>query len=108
MVFAGNLTFDPIRDSIGAFKFKPPKATELPVKQFITGDPQYISSPNNKPDSKSIIIIVPHSERLQLLNAFPPITCNEFERLRVLVKVRGKCTTDYISAVGKWLKVGIN
>ena len=50
------------------------------------------------------INILENSNRLQKLETFPPWDGNEFKELRVLIKVKGKCTTDHISAAGPWLK----
>jgi len=61
-------------------------------------------SPNPQPALESEIIISPTSDRLQVLEPFAPFKGDEFNNLRVLVKVKGKCTTDHISAAGKWLK----
>jgi aconitase A len=61
-------------------------------------------SPDPSPIASAEIVISPTSERLQLLEPFARFTGDEFNNLRVLVKVKGKCTTDHISAAGKWLK----
>src|SRR5271167_819250 len=61
-------------------------------------------SPNPSPEPSTQIVISPTSERLQVLEPFSRFSGDEFIGLRVLVKVKGKCTTDHISAAGKWLK----
>lgn len=61
-------------------------------------------SPNPEPVPSTNIAISPTSERLQVLEPFSRFTGDEFTNLRVLVKVKGKCTTDHISAAGVWLK----
>jgi homoaconitase len=68
------------------------------------GDESMIPSPNPSPEPSSRIIISPTSDRLQVLEPFSRFSDDEFTNLRVLVKVKGKCTTDHISAAGKWLK----
>jgi Aconitase C-terminal domain len=60
--------------------------------------------PNPQPESSTPVVISPTSDRLQVLEPFSRFTGSEFMNLRVLVKVKGKCTTDHISAAGKWLK----
>jgi homoaconitase len=61
-------------------------------------------SPNPQPEASTPVVISPTSDRLQVLEPFSRFTEDEFTNLRVLVKVKGKCTTDHISAAGKWLK----
>jgi homoaconitase len=61
-------------------------------------------SPNPSPEPSTEIVILPTSDRLQVLEPFSRFSGDEFHNLRVLVKVKGKCTTDHISAAGKWLK----
>jgi homoaconitase len=61
-------------------------------------------SPNPSPEPSTQIMISPTSDRLQVLEPFPRFLGDEFTGLCVLVKVKGKCTTDHISAAGKWLK----
>jgi len=68
------------------------------------GDETLCPSPNPQPVASTEIIISPSSDRLQVLEPFSRFTGDEFTNLRVLVKVKGKCTTDHISAAGKWLK----
>ena len=68
------------------------------------GDESMIPSPNPSPEPSTQIIISPTSDRLQVLEPFSRFSDDEFTNLRVLVKVKGKCTTDHISAAGKWLK----
>jgi aconitase A len=60
-------------------------------------------SPDPQPVPRTEIIISPTSDRLQALEPFARFTTDEFTNLRVLLKVKGKCTTDHISAAGKWL-----
>ncbi|CAG8456847.1 15648_t:CDS:10, partial [Acaulospora colombiana] len=109
MTFAGRLSFNPITDTLTdkngePFRFSSPHGDELPLKGFTKGERSYEppSPPIANPTAK--IEISPNSSRLQLLEPFPIFSGREFHDLRVLVKVKGKCTTDHISAAGLWLK----
>ena len=104
MVFAGSITFDPTRDSIDSFQFKPPTGSQLPASNFTPGDENLIPSADVKPNPDAQVVIDPNSSRLQALEPFGPFEGEEFSDIRVLFKVKGKCTTDHISAVGPWLK----
>jgi len=86
-----------------AVKLQPPNGLSLPEKGYVADVHGYVA-PVSDP-SKVTVAIPPTSERLQKLNAFlPPKLDSEFKELPVLIKVKGKCTTDHISAAGKWLK----
>jgi len=104
---AGRLSFDPRRDSIetenGSFKLDPPKpAPDLPPDGFIRDETGYQAPPS---DGGSVeIVIAPQSERLQQLSPFEPWDGEEFVELPLLLKVKGKCTTDHISPAGPWLR----
>ncbi|KAF5519228.1 Aconitate hydratase [Colletotrichum aenigma] len=104
--FAGNLTFNPITDAIpvpGAttpFRFTPPKAEELPVA-FSHGADRF-QPPLMADTSELTVNIDPKSDRLQLLTPFEPWQPGNASNLTVLIKVRGKCTTDHISPAGPW------
>ncbi|CAI0642880.1 unnamed protein product [Colletotrichum noveboracense] len=104
--FAGNLTFNPITDAIpvpGAttpFRFTPPKAEELPVA-FSPGADRF-QPPVMSDTSDLTVNIDPKSDRLQLLTPFEPWQPGNASNLTVLIKVRGKCTTDHISPAGPW------
>lgn len=81
----------------------------LPTAGFDNGDISYIPAPVPVPDADTEIKIDPKSTRLELLEPFKPHWSDpnrpfEFEGLRCLLRIRGKCTTDEISAAGKWLK----
>jgi len=115
MAFSGKLSFNPMTDSLEAangqeFRFLPPKASELPSSGFSRGNPEYYPSANPSPEPETEIVISPVSHRLQILQPFPSHFGShntrgyELPRLRVLMRVRGKCTTDHISAAGPWLK----
>ncbi|TPX30438.1 3-isopropylmalate dehydratase [Synchytrium microbalum] len=105
MAFAGKLSFNPATDSVAGFKFAPPSGADLPPSGFLTGRDVYgapVASPHPNPDIT--ITVSPSSSRLELLQPFASWDGSEMEDLRVPVKVVGKCTTDHISAAGKWLK----
>jgi len=107
LTIAGRLSFNPITDSLldkngEKVKLNPPSGNELPLngfKQDITG---YVGPPSN---GKNIQIKVnPDSKRLQLLDPFSKWNGEDYYGLNVLVKAKGKCTTDHISPAGPWLK----
>ncbi|GAA6015965.1 hypothetical protein JCM8202_005360 [Rhodotorula sphaerocarpa] len=119
MAFSGKLSFDPRHDElIGAdgkpFKFDPPAGEMLPAAGFTAGNTSYLPEPVPEPIPSTPLAISPTSTRLELLQPFEPHFSAEqfadpsakleFEELRCLLRIRGKCTTDEISAAGKWLK----
>eukprot|EP00834_Sanchytrium_tribonematis_P004036 NODE_179_length_13932_cov_0.652064.p6 type:complete len:274 gc:universal NODE_179_length_13932_cov_0.652064:12055-12876(+) len=100
MVFGGNLGFNPLKDSIDGFKFKPPTGISLPVKGYDPGANTY-----QEPGKLDVDVSVdPKSNRLQKLTPFKKWDGKDKKDLPVLIKVKGKCTTDHISAAGPWLK----
>lgn len=107
LVFAGDLSFNPLTDTLTnengeKVRFDPPVGVELPPKGFDVKDPGF-QAPSA--DGNQIAITVdPSSDRLQLLDPFVPITPNQVQNMRVLLKAQGKCTTDHISMAGPWLK----
>jgi len=107
MAFAGDLRFNPLTDTLvnedgETVKFDPPVGVELPPKGFDVKDAGYQAP---APDSSRIKIDVdPSSDRLQLLAPFVPITVSQVTNMRILLKAKGKCTTDHISMAGPWLK----
>jgi aconitate hydratase len=105
MVFAGNMTFNPMTDSIvgpnGNFNFSPPNGDELPAKGYDAGEETYQAPPKDSKDVK--VLIKDGSNRVQLLKPFAKWDGKPFKDLEVLIKVKGKCTTDHISAAGPWL-----
>ncbi len=108
LALAGKLTFNPLKDKLvndkgEEFLLAPPDGDELPAKGFDSGNSGYISP---APDGGNIdVIIDPDSKRLQKLEAFKaPDLDADFIDLRLLIKVKGKCTTDHISMAGPWLK----
>ncbi|XP_029312508.1 aconitate hydratase, mitochondrial [Cottoperca gobio] len=107
MAIAGTLNFDPETDYLTAangekFMLEAPYGDELPAKDFDPGQDTYQHPP---PDGSSIKVDVsPKSNRLQLLEPFDKWNGSDLEDMNVLIKVKGKCTTDHISAAGPWLK----
>ncbi len=107
LAFAGTLEFDPVHGTMpGAdgrpFRFTAPEAEELPVRGFVTGDEGY-EAPAADGDSVAVEV-APNSERLQLLQPFPRWDGKDFSELPILVKTKGKTTTDHISPAGAWLR----
>lgn len=112
MAFSGSLNFNPVTDSIstptGPFKFSPPTGDRLPPSGYTPGDLSYAPSPSPVPQGQTEIAISPTSARLEVLEPFDSNFKDgkgELPELTCLMRVRGKCTTDHISAAGAWLKV---
>jgi aconitate hydratase A / 2-methylisocitrate dehydratase len=110
LALAGRLSFSPFADELTAsdgtkFKLQPPKiAPEIPEKGFDDITKGVFEEPADDYHSRSVeVIINKDSERLQKLEPFPRWDRRDFERLPVLAKVKGKCTTDHISPAGAWL-----
>jgi len=104
---SGDLNFDPVHQTMkGAdgreFKFQPPQGEELPAKGFAKGEEGYVEPAAD--GSKLTVDIPPTSERLQLLQPFPRWDGKDMEKLPLLIKTKGKTTTDHISPAGPWLK----
>lgn len=104
---AGRLDFNPLTDELtGAdgkkFKLEAPFGDELPQKGFDPGMDTYEAPPSD--GSKVRVDVDPKSQRLQLLNPFDTWNGKDLTDMTVLIKVKGKCTTDHISAAGPWLK----
>lgn len=108
LVLAGKITFNPLTDTITnsdgkEIKLESPKGDELPAKGFDAGNSGYITPPED--GSKVDVIIDKNSSRLQILEAFKaPDLSKDFSNMRLLLKAKGKCTTDHISMAGPWLK----
>jgi aconitate hydratase len=104
---AGKLTFNPITDTLindkgESVKLDPPTGEELPPKGFISIGSEFL--PPSEDGSKVEIKVNPESERLQLLLPFAPWDGKDFIDFPVLLKAKGKCTTDHISMAGPWLR----
>jgi len=107
MAMAGDLAFNPLTDSLTnengeQVKLDPPVGVELPAKGFDVEDAGFI--PPIADGSGVEVVVNPTSNRLQLLTPFKPLTQDQVQGMRVLIKAKGKCTTDHISMAGPWLK----
>ena len=109
MALAADLRFNPLTDPVKtadgrSVKLAPPTAPELPSKGFASGAAGCIA-PLPADQRRAIDVVVPpNSERLQILEPFEAWDGKDFEKLPVLVKAKGQCTTDHISPAGKWLQ----
>ncbi|SJZ47753.1 aconitase [Sediminibacterium ginsengisoli] len=107
MAIAGDLNFNPLTDTLTNDKgeqvmLDAPSGDELPAKGFAVDDAGY-QAPSA--DGSGITVVVdPASKRLQLLDPFAPWEGTDLKGLRLLIKAKGKCTTDHISMAGPWLK----
>ncbi|KAF9129987.1 aconitate hydratase [Mortierella sp. 14UC] len=109
MSLSGKLTFNPLTDPLidasgNEFMLQPPYGDNLPQNGFIPGNLSYTPPDVSLPNASVQINVDPKSTRLQVLEPFGPGPQGEFEDLQVMLKVKGKCTTDHISAAGPWLK----
>jgi homoaconitase len=115
MSYAGKLSFNPVTDSLatpsgGSFRFQPPAGKDLPSAGFTSGDVSYYPKPMPEPRPETEIVIRPDSQRLEILQPFDSHFGSyntrglELSPLKVLMRVRGKCTTDHISAAVSWLR----
>jgi aconitate hydratase len=108
LALAGTITFNPLTDTLKTesgeeIKLAEPQGDELPKNGFREDiDKGFI--PPVEDGSEVEIKVDPNSERLQLLEKFKPWDGNDFEDLPLLLKAKGKCTTDHISMAGPWLK----
>lgn len=108
LAMAGRLTFNPLTDTLAnesgeQVKLDAPAGNELPEKGFITGENGYVAP---AADGSSVeVIIHPESMRLEKLEPFKaPVKDKDFKGMRILLRAKGKCTTDHISMAGPWLK----
>lgn len=107
LAIAGDLGFNPITDTLTnnkgeQVKLDPPTGYELPVKGFAVEDAGYQAPAED--GSNVQVIVDPASKRLQLLDPFAPWEGTDLIGLKLLIKAKGKCTTDHISMAGPWLK----
>jgi aconitate hydratase len=107
MAIAGDLSFNPLTDFLTneqgqQVKLDPHTGNELPAKGFDVKDPGFQAPA--KDGSSVMVKVSPDSDRLQLLAPFAPWEKTDLKGLRLLIKAKGKCTTDHISMAGKWLK----
>ncbi len=107
LTIAGDLCFNPIKDTLKnsageLVKLPEPTGDELPTKGFDVLDAGYIA-PSNNPE-QALVEIDAESKRLQLLQPFAPWDGKDIIEQPLLIKVKGKCTTDHISMAGPWLR----
>ncbi len=107
MAIAGSLNFNPLKDKLTNrngedVMLDEPSGFELPPRGFSVDDPGYL--PPAEDGSKLKVIVKPDSQRLQLLEPFKAWEGVDLTGLRLLIKAKGKCTTDHISMAGPWLK----
>jgi aconitate hydratase len=109
LALGGKLSFNPLKDELTAsdgtkFKLEPPKpAPEVPENGFMIPEGIFITPPE---DSNNVRVVVdPNSRRLQLLEPFSKWDGKDYVDLPILVKAKGKCTTDHISPAGAWLSL---
>jgi aconitate hydratase len=107
MAIAGDLSFNPLTDTLTnekgeQVKLDEPTGYELPPKGFAVEDAGYQAPAAD--GSKVQVLVSPTSKRLQLLDPFAAWTGVDFKGLKLLIKAKGKCTTDHISMAGPWLK----
>ena len=107
IAIAGDLSFNPITDTLinnkgEAVKLDPPHGDELPTKGFAVEDAGFVAPASD--GSGVQVAVSPTSDRLQLLDPFAAWEGTDLKGLKLLIKAKGKCTTDHISMAGPWLK----
>jgi aconitate hydratase len=107
LAMAGTIAFNPLKDKLKNDKgedvmLKEPTGFELPPKGFAVEDAGYQAPA--KDGSKIQVKVSPDSKRLQLLEPFKAWEGTDLKGLKLLIKAKGKCTTDHISMAGPWLK----
>jgi aconitate hydratase len=107
LAIAGDLTFNPLTDSLlneegKLVKLDPPTGWELPPRGFDVEDAGYLAPLED--GSTVEVIVKPDSQRLQLLEPFLPWDGKNITSAKLLIKAKGKCTTDHISMAGSWLR----
>jgi aconitate hydratase len=107
LAIAGDLGFNPLTDYLTndkgeQVKLQPPHGDELPRKGFDVEDPGYQAPAED--GSNVVVAVAPDSSRLQLLENFPAWDGNNITGAKLLIKAKGKCTTDHISMAGPWLR----
>ena len=109
LALGGRLSFNPLEDELTAadgtkFKLLPPApAPEVPKEGFMRPSGIFVAPPENSDEIE--VIIDPQSKRLQRLEPFSKWNGKDFEGLPIIVKAKGKCTTDHISPAGAWLSL---
>jgi aconitate hydratase len=107
LAIAGDLTFNPMTDTLTnkkgeKIKLSEPQGIEMPLKGFAVKDAGFQQPAAD--GSKVKVIVSPTSDRLQILEPFPAWEGTDLSGLKLLIKAKGKCTTDHISMAGPWLK----
>ena len=107
LALAGKITFNPETDSFESssgeeIKLTSPYGDELPKNGFLADNDGFIAP--SEDGSRAVVKVSPESKRLQLLEKFTKWDGNNFSKLPLLLKAKGKCTTDHISMAGPWLK----
>ena len=107
LAIAGSLTFNPLTDYLTndkgeKIKLEEPKGIEMPIKGYAVEDAGYQSPAAD--GSKIEVLVSPTSDRLQILDPFSAWEGTDLFNLKLLIKAKGKCTTDHISMAGPWLK----
>jgi len=107
LAIAGDLTFNPLTDTLTnengeQVKLDPPTGDELPSNGFAVEDAGYQAPAEDGSGVK--VAVDPSSKRLQLLDPFQAWEGTDLNGLKLLIKAKGKCTTDHISMAGPWLK----
>jgi len=107
LAIAGDLTFNPLTDTLTNDKgeqvmLDAPTGDELPTKGFAVEDAGFQAPAED--GSNVLVAVDPTSKRLQLLDPFAAWEGTDLKSLRLLIKAKGKCTTDHISMAGPWLK----
>jgi aconitate hydratase len=107
LAIAGMLTFNPLTDYLTndkgvQVKLEEPQGIEMPLKGFAVEDAGF--QPPAEDGSNIEVIVSPTSDRLQLLDPFSAWPGIDLTNLKLLIKAKGKCTTDHISMAGPWLK----
>jgi aconitate hydratase len=108
MTIAGDMSFNPLKDTLTnengeQVKFDSPTGFELPPNGFEVEDAGYVAPA--KDGSAINVVVSPTSGRLQMLTPFKPMVQDELKGMRLLIKAKGKCTTDHISMAGPWLNL---
>ena len=109
LALGGNLSFNPLNDFLIAsdgtkFRLVPPeRAPDVPDREFVNVENIYLS-PSENPDTIQVLID-PESERLQKLEPFTAWDGQDLNNLHIIMKAKGKCTTDHISPAGPWLRL---
>jgi aconitate hydratase len=105
----GRLSFNPLIDDLTAndgtkFRLEPPKpAPEVPKEGFVRPSGIFVAPPTISDNIQ--VLIDPNSKRLQLLEPFQKWNGKDFEEIPIMIKAKGKCTTDHISPAGAWLSL---